>query len=234
MAVLLCSGRTFGTIIFYRISLQGFTCLPKIKQSQSSYFCKITSLINNFTFLSVQAFQEYQELQQLIQQLQISPEIRDSWTYIWGNSTYMASKFYHLPYKHFQPPRPYIWIWDSKCCNKLKVFVWLLLMDRLNVRNILGRKNFKIQGNNYNCELCFKNVEETTFHLFFTCDFSKKCWEHLHIYWETDLDFFTLMERASQQHTTAFFMKIFILGAWLIWKQRNDHSFNRQRPSFSN
>jgi hypothetical protein len=144
--------------------------------------------------LSVQTFQEYQELQQLIQQLQISPETRDSWIYIWGNSTYTASKFYHLPYKHFQPPRPYIWIWDSKCCNKLKVFVWLLPMDRLNVRNILRRKNFKIQGNNYNCELCFKNVEETTFHLFFTCDFSKKCWEHLHIYWKTDLDFFTLME----------------------------------------
>jgi hypothetical protein len=51
MAILLCSGQTFGTI-FYRISLQGFTRLPKIKQSQSSYFCKITSLINNFTFLS--------------------------------------------------------------------------------------------------------------------------------------------------------------------------------------
>jgi hypothetical protein len=73
-----------------------------------------------------------------------------------------------------------------------------------------------------------------TFHLFFTCDFSKKCWEHLHIYWKTDLDFFILMERARQQHTTAFFMEIFILGAWLIWKQRNDHIFNRQRPSFSN
>jgi hypothetical protein len=67
-----------------------------------------------------------------------------------------------------------------------------------------------------------------------TYDFSKKCWEHLHIYWETDLDFFTLMERARQQHTTAFFMEIFILGAWLIWKQRNNHIFNRQRPSFSN
>jgi hypothetical protein len=31
------------------------------------------------------------------------------------------------------------------------------------------------------------------------------------IYWETDLDFLTLMERARQQHTTAFFMEIFIL-----------------------
>jgi hypothetical protein len=28
------------------------------------------------------------------------------------------------------------------------------------------------------------------------------------------------------------FMEIFIIGAWLIWKQRNDYIFNRSRPSF--
>jgi hypothetical protein len=27
-------------------------------------------------------------------------------------------------------------------------------------------------------------------------------------------------------------MDIFIIGAWLIWKQRNDWIFNRARPSF--
>jgi hypothetical protein len=34
---------------------------------------------------------------------------------------------------------------DSKCANKIKVFVWLLLMDRLNIRNLLRRKKFKLQ-----------------------------------------------------------------------------------------
>jgi hypothetical protein len=34
--------------------------------------------------LSVQDFQEYQDLQQLIQQLQIEPENKDSWHNIWA------------------------------------------------------------------------------------------------------------------------------------------------------
>jgi hypothetical protein len=50
--------------------------------------------------LSIQAFQEYQEMQQLIQQIQIQDHSKDSWHYIWGNSTYTAAKFYHLPYRN--------------------------------------------------------------------------------------------------------------------------------------
>jgi hypothetical protein len=72
--------------------------------------------------LSVQAFQEYQNLQLFIQQTQITDQAKDSWSYIWGNSTYTSSRFYHLSYKNLHPPKPFIWIWDSKCANKIKVF----------------------------------------------------------------------------------------------------------------
>jgi hypothetical protein len=41
-----------------------------------------------------------------------------------------------------------------------------------------------------------------------------------------------MMEEASAQFHNKFFMDIFIIGAWLIWKQRNDWIFNRIRPSF--
>jgi hypothetical protein len=88
--------------------------------------------------LSVQVFQEYQAMQELIQQVRISVDNNNSWQYIWRNTNYTSSKFYHFPYRNVQPPRPFTWIWDSKCSNKIKVFTWLLLMDRLNVRNILS------------------------------------------------------------------------------------------------
>jgi hypothetical protein len=40
------------------------------------------------------------------------------------------------------------------------------------------------------------------------------------------------MEEASAQFHNKSFMDIFIIGTWLIWKQRNDWIFNRARPSF--
>jgi hypothetical protein len=123
---------------------------------------------------SVQAFQEYQQMQQLLQHIQISDDRRDVWKYIWGNLNYTTSRFYHLPYKHTRPPQPFVWLWNSRCSNKLKVFSWLLLIDRLNVRNILRRKQkIKLEGSNYNCVHCSHSREKTTFHLFFSCPYSR-------------------------------------------------------------
>jgi hypothetical protein len=57
-----------------------------------------------FLPLSVEAFQEYQQLQQITQQIQISDHDKDSWSYIWGNNRYTSSTFYHFPYKNVQSP----------------------------------------------------------------------------------------------------------------------------------
>jgi hypothetical protein len=37
------------------------------------------------------------------------------------------------------------------------------------------------------------------------------------------------LQEARQQCPNSFLMESFMLGAWLIWKQRNDYIFN-QRP----
>jgi hypothetical protein len=41
-----------------------------------------------------------------------------------------------------------------------------------------------------------------------------------------------MMVKARQQFNSEFFMEIFMLGAWLIWKQRNNTIFNRDRATF--
>jgi hypothetical protein len=41
-----------------------------------------------------------------------------------------------------------------------------------------------------------------------------------------------MMEEARHDFNSKFFMGIFILGAWQIWKQRSDFIFNRGSPSF--
>jgi hypothetical protein len=40
-----------------------------------------------------------------------------------------------------------------------------------------------------------------------------------------------MMEEARSHFSSNFFMEIFIIEAWLIWKQRNDFIFSRARPS---
>jgi hypothetical protein len=41
-----------------------------------------------------------------------------------------------------------------------------------------------------------------------------------------------MMDDARRQFISNFFMEVFMLAAWLIWKQRNDFIFNRGRPTF--
>ena len=50
------------------------------------------NIINDQFFLplSEEAFQEYQELQTILQNLQIQEHSRDKWTYIWGSAQYSS------------------------------------------------------------------------------------------------------------------------------------------------
>jgi hypothetical protein len=60
------------------------------------------------------------------------------------------------------------------------------------------------------------------------------CWHHFGIHWDFGLGFYNMMEKAKCLWPHAFFMECFIIGAWLIWKQRNDAIFNHARPSLLN
>ena len=65
----------------------------------------------------------------------------------------------------------FLWIWKFKCCNKLRVFSSLLMMDRLNTSNIIRRK--KTQAGRQQLQLCpmqyecWRNGLSPLLHLFF-------------------------------------------------------------------
>jgi hypothetical protein len=102
--------------------------------------------------LSKQAMEELVSLQLDIQQVNYDEGSSDLWTFIWGNGQYTSSRFYKLAFKHLQVPWSFQWIWKSKCTPRLRFFAWLILMDRLNTRDMLRRKNFHVQPN-YFCVL---------------------------------------------------------------------------------
>jgi hypothetical protein len=196
-------------------------------------FLSTTNLASHFHLpLSKQAYEEYHELQEIVQSIQIRQEDKDQWKYIWWSRKYTTNSYYKYLHKEMQPPKPFLWIWSSRCCNKLRVFSWLLLLDRLNTRNMLKRKGYKLEGNNYDYVMCPAQREETTFHLFFSCPFASECWRRIGIQWQMDVPFFRMMELAKN-HFNHSFMEVFIIAAWHIWKERNNLIFENSQASIS-
>jgi hypothetical protein len=91
--------------------------------------------------------------------------------------------------------------------------MWLLSRDRINSRNLLRRKNYKIEGDDYSCVLCNLNVEELSYNLIFQCPFSYECWDYLDINWDHSLQFFNIIQKAKQDNHINLFMEIFSIAA---------------------
>ncbi|KAG8052070.1 hypothetical protein GUJ93_ZPchr0001g31242 [Zizania palustris] len=127
-----------------------------------------------FLPLSHEAFWELEQLDHLLASLNLFPDSANAWTFIWGSSAYSSSLFYNHHFKHLPTHPIFGHLWKAKCTNKIKVFFWLLLMDRLNTRNILHRKHILPPNIDRNCALHSDDQEETSLHLFF-CSFSQSC-----------------------------------------------------------
>lgn len=114
--------------------------------------------------LSPQATLQLDSLLSLTQNFNWDRNTEDLWVYRWGSSTFSSSNAYKILVGHHQASPLFKWMWTVGNLGKHKLFFWLLLMDRLNTRNILRRKNRQLDD--YNCVLCNTNTEESCFHLF--------------------------------------------------------------------
>jgi hypothetical protein len=163
-----------------------------------------------------QANLELQQLHRIMKYIQMNTQGKDVWSYIWGTNNYASKKYYSLYFKSIEVPKPFQWIWKSKVTKKLKIFIWLVFRDRINSRNILKRKNYSIEGDDYNCVLCNLNIEEYTYHLIFQCPFSAWCWNYLGIHWDHNLYFFDTIQKTRNDNRLEFFMEVFLAVAWEI------------------
>ena len=119
----------------------------------------------------------YAQLAQLSSDIQILTltEEPDVWTCIWQSGSYSVSK----AYRHLSGHVAFKRIWKSSCLSKHKVLGWLMLKDRLSIRELLRRKNMELQD--YNYVLCNGLIEESLCHLFIHCPFATSCWNWLQV-----------------------------------------------------
>ena len=180
--------------------------------------------------LSTQAYNELMEVQAMVQDVVTDPDQTDSRTFPWGSSKYTSAKFYWFMFAATPVDRGLQSIWKSKCLPKLRVFAWLLMMDRLNTKDLMQRKNWHVDGGT-RCVLGNADVLETSEHLFFLCPFAKSCWEKIGVSWDCSLHVSQRFLMAKNSFTGPCFMEAVICAAWNIWKERNDCIFRNQAHS---
>jgi hypothetical protein len=120
---------------------------------------------------------------------------------------------------------------ESSCMMRVKFFACLLLVDRLNTRDMLQRRHWKVTGDTH-CVLCPTSARETRMHLFFECNFSQRIWNYFQIDWTLAPDIQGSLLATILAFRKPFFMEVVMLGCWNIWKQRNGLIFRFERPTF--
>jgi hypothetical protein len=182
--------------------------------------------------LSQEAYNEFQEMETLCTQTKERKQSqnKDEWSYIWGNNVFTVKKAYKALIGYQPAPPHFNWVWKSSCQARHKFFFWLLIHDRLNTRNLLGRKQMQLQS--YNCATLECQQEETLLHLFWECPFTVKCWDYVCPRRIQGLNTLDSISNIKTQINLPFSMEIIILAAWSIWILRNEKIFNNIQPLF--
>ena len=189
-----------------------------------------SDLLNEFHLpLSERAYAEFRELKLWLTGVQLS-QGNDIWSCPRG--TFKAATYYTHVHRSIVVCPLYKWIWKSKCTMKIKMFTWLMISDRLNTRDLLQRRHWKVTED-FTCVLCPGRVHEDRDHLFFSCNFSVRIWNYLQIKWPQLDDLLQVAMTTRKDFAQPFFTEVVFLACWSIWKVRNDKIFNNINPKFA-
>lgn len=86
---------------------------------------------------------------------------------------------------------------------------------------------------NYNCQVCALQIEETAEHLFLQCPFAQDCWGSFNLETVENGDLFGNFEAFRIQLDSRFFMETIILICWTIWVARNELIFNANQMNLT-
>lgn len=182
--------------------------------------------------LSMEAREELDDLTQTITTISLDHMETDEWILCWWDLEFKPRKYYKFLFRNVSAPTYITKIWKSKCIMRHKVFAWLMLLDRVNTRDMLLKRHFFI-GEDHACLLCNISRLETNKHLFHECSFAKRCWDIIGMQWNYSVDTQQMFDQARLAWHKPLFKEITILAAWNIWKQRNKVLFDGARASHS-
>ena len=124
---------------------------------------------------------------------------------------------------------PYRFLWKSKLPQKIKVFLWLVIRNKILTKDNLRKRNWK--GSD---DCCFCGGMESIDHLFFKCSVAKFVWRVVQIALNLDYIPKNIDEVCDSwmkiPKTKLSNLLIFGCGAlfWAIWRTRNDWFFGEK------
>ena len=190
-------------------------------------------MINMFHLpLSAQAYQEFLTVQDLMVSCSREVEQKDTWFWQGTCNAFKPKLFYSFMHSNMSFNPLLLWIWKSSYTMKIKVFAWMLIMDRLNTKDMVERRHWHLDDG-VNCLLCPLRTRETRNHLFFECNFSVRIWNYLQITWSPGDDMSAIVMQAKQDFAQPFFTEVVFVACWNIWIIRNARVFRHERQSFN-
>jgi len=189
--------------------------------------------------ISLEALWEYLDLWDILTEVELQEGNTDK--HIWrlsGSGVYTAKSAYDALFEGAISFAPYERIWKSWAPPKCRFFMWLAAHNRCWTADRLARRGLTHPDR---CLLCDQE-EENIQHLLIGCVFARQFWFEL-------LQIVGLAALAPQPEVPSFddwwdkaastvdgdtrkgLNSLIILGAWTIWKLRNDCVFNGAAPS---
>lgn len=95
-------------LALFRYALDPNASLQKLRNLEDLLDCFRIPMSRN-------AFYELVALQDDLSRMNYDTEENDQWTFIWGNQSYVSSRFYHYHFRNLHPERSLVWIWETKC-----------------------------------------------------------------------------------------------------------------------
>lgn len=126
-------------------------------------------------------------------------------------------------------------IWQFPVPPTIRVFLFLLLRNKLLTGEVMLRRNFNSTGA---CALCNSGNLESAYHLFFQCPYALRIWEGIQGHLGMGIVIQADSVELTWSHSAAAYASrpamrcrwqiFFSIGCWAIWQQRNSKIFENK------
>lgn len=181
--------------------------------------------------------QEFSDMERLIREARAKIRLGQPDEIKWkltANGQYSASSAYRAQFQGSLKTPFRAVFWSAWAPGRLKIFSWLLHLNRLWCNDRLQRRGWE---NQYFCQLCFRHLESSV-HLFWQCEKTRAVWEKVSTWngcqavssatWNSLHSSIDIVERIINSTATSNrkgIKTIVTLVLWEIWLERNQCTF---------